>query len=69
MNKQFDESVNPVQFNSMDQIELALELAKLPPNSRNVKVFTALSLVETPYQPMQRAVRDILPEGFGSQLQ
>jgi len=63
MNKQFDENVNPVQLSSMDQIELALELAKLPRSSRNVDIFSAVSLVDTPYQPMQWAVRDILPEG------
>src|SRR5690349_3070223 len=63
MNKQFDENVDSVTLSYTDQMELALELAKLPRSSQNVRIFTAVSLVDTPYKPMQWAVRDILPEG------
>src|SRR6266700_6581592 len=63
MSRQFDENVNPKQLGYLDQIEQALELAKLPKNSKRVDIFSALSLVQETYQPMQWAVRDILPEG------
>jgi len=63
MNKQFDEKRQSVQLNSMDQIELALELAKLPRSSRNVDIFLPCRWSIPAISTDAMAVRDILPEG------